>query len=315
MIQQSYFWVHIQKYQSILKEINPGYSLEGLMLKLKLQYFGHMMWAGDSLKKTLMQQKIEGRRRKGRQSMRWLAWTCQIHKPVSFSLFLQPVCWVLSLPHQQSLDWDAPFVNCSVQLLLSILFSQGLNLTWRKGRGFLCSPTGISVAGLHHWWAGNSKHLGGAKSITAGQEYCRACISLCMHLLFSQQVVILSLFFCRKKIEHVITSFSHLPSYSGIWQSWIGYSWTVELKTSQTIPPSKTTKDYFATEGPRFLNAFQSEATNACMRSDAIGCWLRAMWRTSSPSGQPPNPAVRASHLQSSSSWNDTGSADVTGLM
>ena len=72
MIQQSYFSVYIQKYQSILKEINPRYSLEGLMLKLKLQYFGHMVQTGDSLKKTLMQQKIEGRRRRRRQSMRWL---------------------------------------------------------------------------------------------------------------------------------------------------------------------------------------------------------------------------------------------------
>ena len=58
--------------QSILKEINLGYSLEGLMLKLKLQYFGHMMQRTDSLEKTLMLGKIEGRRRRGRQRMRWL---------------------------------------------------------------------------------------------------------------------------------------------------------------------------------------------------------------------------------------------------
>ena len=57
---------------SILKEINPEYSLEGLMLKLKLQYFGHLMWRTDSLEKTLMLGKIEGRRRRGRQRMRWL---------------------------------------------------------------------------------------------------------------------------------------------------------------------------------------------------------------------------------------------------
>ena len=57
--------------QSILKEINPEYSLEGLMLKLKLQYFGHLMWRANSLEKTLMLGKIEGRRR-GRQRMRWL---------------------------------------------------------------------------------------------------------------------------------------------------------------------------------------------------------------------------------------------------
>ena len=58
--------------QSILKEINPDYSLEGLMLKLKLQYFGHLMGRGNSLEKTLMLGKIEGRRRRGRQRMRWL---------------------------------------------------------------------------------------------------------------------------------------------------------------------------------------------------------------------------------------------------
>ena len=58
--------------QSILKEISPGYSLEGLMFKLKLQYFGHLMWRADSFEKTLMLGKIEGRRRRGQQRMRWL---------------------------------------------------------------------------------------------------------------------------------------------------------------------------------------------------------------------------------------------------
>ena len=58
--------------QSILKEISPEYSLEGLMLKLKLQYFGHMMQRTDSLEKTLMLGKIEGRRRRGQQRLRWL---------------------------------------------------------------------------------------------------------------------------------------------------------------------------------------------------------------------------------------------------
>ena len=57
---------------SILKEINPEYLLEGLMLKLKLQYLGHLMQRADSLEKTLMLRKIEGRRRRGRQRMRWL---------------------------------------------------------------------------------------------------------------------------------------------------------------------------------------------------------------------------------------------------
>ena len=65
-------WTARRSSQSILKEISPGCSLEGLMLKLKLQYFGHLMRRTDSLEKTLMLGKIEGRRRKGRQRMRWL---------------------------------------------------------------------------------------------------------------------------------------------------------------------------------------------------------------------------------------------------
>ena len=65
-------WATRRSNQSILKEINPEYSLEGLMLKLKLQYFGHLMRITDSLEKTLMLGKIEGRRRRGRQRMRWL---------------------------------------------------------------------------------------------------------------------------------------------------------------------------------------------------------------------------------------------------
>ena len=65
-------WTERRSNQSILKEISPEYSLEGLMLKLKLQYFGHPMWRTDSLEKTLMLEKIEGRRRRGLQRMRWL---------------------------------------------------------------------------------------------------------------------------------------------------------------------------------------------------------------------------------------------------
>ena len=65
-------WTARRSNQSILKEISPGYSLEELMLKLKLQYFGHLMWTVDSLERTLMLGGIEGRRRRGRQRMRWL---------------------------------------------------------------------------------------------------------------------------------------------------------------------------------------------------------------------------------------------------
>ena len=65
-------WTARRSNQSILKEISPECSLEGLMLKLKLQYFGHLMWRADSFEKTLMLGKIEGRKKRGRQRMRWL---------------------------------------------------------------------------------------------------------------------------------------------------------------------------------------------------------------------------------------------------
>ena len=65
-------WTARKSNQSILKEINPEYSLEGLMLKLKIQYFGHLMGRANPLEKTLMLGKIEGRRRRGRQRTRWL---------------------------------------------------------------------------------------------------------------------------------------------------------------------------------------------------------------------------------------------------
>ena len=65
-------WTARRSNQSVLKEINTEYSLEGLMLKLKLQYFGHLMRRADSLEKTLMMEKTEGKRRRGQQRMRWL---------------------------------------------------------------------------------------------------------------------------------------------------------------------------------------------------------------------------------------------------
>ena len=65
-------WIARRSNESILKDISPEYSLEGLMLKLKLQYFGHLMRRVDSLEKTLMLGGVEGRRRRGRQRMRWL---------------------------------------------------------------------------------------------------------------------------------------------------------------------------------------------------------------------------------------------------
>ena len=72
-------WTARRSNQSILKEINPEYSLEGLMLKLKLQYFGHPMWRTDSFEKTLMLGKIEGGRRRGWQRMGWVGWHHQLN--------------------------------------------------------------------------------------------------------------------------------------------------------------------------------------------------------------------------------------------
>ena len=65
-------WTARRSNQSVLKEVNPQYSLDGLILKLKLQYFGHLMWRANSLEKTLMLGKIEGRRRRRQERMRWL---------------------------------------------------------------------------------------------------------------------------------------------------------------------------------------------------------------------------------------------------
>ena len=77
-------WTARRSNQFILKEISPKYSLEGLMVKLKLQYLGHLFWRTDSFKKTLIVGKIEGRRRRGRQRMRWLdGITCSIDMSVS----------------------------------------------------------------------------------------------------------------------------------------------------------------------------------------------------------------------------------------
>ena len=111
--------------QSILKEISPGCSLEGLMLKLKLQYFGHLMWRADSLEKSLMLGRIGGRRRRGWQGMRWLDGITN-YSPLSLKLCLwkfpervrlkmgtQPPSWI---PRKIDKTLDSPLRRNMVHL-------------------------------------------------------------------------------------------------------------------------------------------------------------------------------------------------------
>ena len=134
-------WTARRSNQSIIKEISPKYSLEGLMLKLKLKYFGYLMWRTDSLEKTLMLGKIEGRRRRGWQRMRWLDGITDL-MDMSLSklweLVMDREAWHAAVQGSQRVghDWATEQQNRECIYWLTYLTIQGSRLQVDPDLGF-----------------------------------------------------------------------------------------------------------------------------------------------------------------------------------
>ena len=121
-------WTARRSNQSMVKKISPEYSLKGLMLKLKLQYFGHLMWRTDSLEKALMLGKIEGRRRRGRQRMRWLDGVTD-STDMSFSKLWDAAVHGVSKSQTRLRDWIDEAQNIPTYFIVKSLGDHsGLNL-------------------------------------------------------------------------------------------------------------------------------------------------------------------------------------------
>ena len=129
-------WTPRGSNQSILKEISAEYSLEGLMLKLKLQYFGHLMWRTESLEKTLMLRKIEGRRRRGRQRMSWLDGITNLTQRTwvwanSRHWWQDKEAWHAAvLGFAESWTWLSNWTDCKITNVL-FLFVFGVLFVWK----------------------------------------------------------------------------------------------------------------------------------------------------------------------------------------